>query len=167
MGLKKKFIRLAKGNFKKAWRLQKKSSKKKKPQVSKLKHANKKKSTRRVARKQVKSMGKNPDAFSVLARKAVAGFSYGIVREPINEVVKTLTAKLGIPALQTSDEIALLITSGILSRNLSGLPKRIADAGFLIESHNLGRNINLGSILPGATAAPAAQVGAAENVWIG
>ena len=72
---------------------------------------------------------------------ALSGAGYGILRQPLND----LAAK--IPYIgQFGDEVALLGLSFAGAYYLKGLGKKIAKAGIVIESHNLARNVNIGSV---------------------
>ena len=69
-----------------------------------------------------------------LTKLALAGAGYGLIREPLNQLV----AK--VPFVGSfGDEVALGLASLLLASKGTGMVKKIGQAGVIIEAHNLAR----------------------------
>jgi hypothetical protein len=88
----------------------------------------KKKTTKR------KSNGMNP-----MIKAVVGGFLYGIARQPIQEFTSGFMGGL-------SDEIGMLLVTGLGGMFLKGQLKNIAIVGASIEASRLAQNFSFGSL---------------------
>jgi hypothetical protein len=149
-GLPKKY---AKMGFKKGWKEYKKikSSSNKKAVTSAL--FNRKTKAVPTASRRVKKMAKRRRTYAKrrtsrrsggmgqLTKLALAGAGYGLIREPLNQLV----AK--VPFVGSfGDEVALGMASLLLASKGTGIVKKIGQAGVLIEAHNLARG-GMGGIM--------------------
>lgn len=96
--------------------------------------------SRNVARKKSrKRSGSRAFLGNTQMKRIIGGFTYGVVREPINQLAKK------VPIVGTmGDEIALAALALLVSNNSSGIVKNIADSAVVVEAHNLGRNMGGG-----------------------
>lgn len=81
---------------------------------------------------------------SPMAKAAVYGGLYGLVREPLNQLSRRLPVVGGM-----ADELGLLAVSGAAAYWGSGAVRAAGLAGMTIEAHNLTRNLKLGSLATG------------------
>jgi len=90
----------------------------------------------------------------------LGGFGYGLVRQPVSNFARQIPVIGGL-----GDEIAMLAVTGFASTQLSGIPKKIADAGFIIEASRLGSESDILSKLTGALggSAPETQTATAQG----
>lgn len=76
-----------------------------------------------------------------IGKRVLGGFGYGLVREPVNRLMKQL------PFVGTiGDELALGLVAALVRQRTSGTIKAVADAALSIESHNLGRQVSSGGL---------------------
>lgn len=71
----------------------------------------------------------------------LGGAGYGIVREPINQLVSNVPLIGGL-----GDEVVMLIASYLMATKTSGVLRKVGRAGIVIEAHNLSRNLMGGVI---------------------
>ena len=89
--------------------------------------------------KRVKSRAKKKGTIEKVFAKAMTAMAYGAVRPLIAEKISPFVQN--IPAGQYTDEIGLLIVSGLGEKYSKGMLKDVFSAGFLIESASLGQQV--------------------------
>jgi len=146
-GLPKKY---AKMGFKKGWKEYKKTKVKSKSSL--------KRKAVPTARRRVKTMARRRRTYAkrrtsrrsgmgTLTKLALAGAGYGLIREPLNQLV----AKVPLVG-NFGDEVALGLASLLIASKGSGMLKKIGQAGVIIEAHNLARG-GMGGLM-GAFSSP-------------
>lgn len=64
---------------------------------------------------------------------------YGVARSPIAQLMQPITAKL--PFLEVSDELALGVANYFIAKNTSGIIKKVALKGLVIENARVGEYV--------------------------
>ena len=127
MKLKKKYIKAAKGNLKKAWRMQRGG---KKPKA-------RTRSTRRVAKKTTKrSRNMSKGMFSGKFGNLLAAAAYGAVRGKISNALAPVAAR--VPAGEISDEVVMMGVNLLAEKALPAQFREAARQGQAIEAARLG-----------------------------
>lgn len=136
-GLPKKY---AKMGFAKGWRAYKASKKSSSRRVVKTTTTKRRKSYT-MARRKRKSYSRKKSMFTGPMGLMLGGAGYGMIRGPLNSVTKMIP----LPVIGSlGDEVALGVASYFLATKGKGLVKKIGQAGLVIESHNLTRNMSGG-----------------------
>lgn len=138
-GLPRKY---AKMGFAKGWRAYKSS---KKTTKTTAKTAGSAKMARRRYRKLARRSRRSSSSMGggSVMKMALGGAVYGIVREPINQLMGK------VPIIGTfGDEVALGVVSYIAATKGSGWVRTIGRAGVMIEAYNLSRSMS-GNLLSG------------------
>jgi len=142
MPLLKKYIKLADGDFKKAWRLQK-AAKRKRKSSSKKRAKTKKRRVYNLAKKKVRRKTRRRTFMSGLQKPLVAGVTYAFVQPFASQILSKFN--IGI-----QDELAQILLA-VVAKNMfrNRIVKSWADAAIIVNTASLAGNLAAGMDLGG------------------
>lgn len=104
----------------------------------------------KVARKKKVSRRKS-GGFGVMGKAVIGGFIYGVARQPIQNITKNFLGGV-------SDEIGMLLVTGVIANFTTGQIRNAALIGMAIEASTLAKNFNLGGLTGGLTTSSTPQL---------